>query len=446
MAFKLLNGGEEDHFDKKERRASSVYSQYTDPDVPEEPVILNDATSLSCYTNLTNTIIGSGVLGLPYAIANSGLVLGLGLVVGSACLSMFSLHLLSISATRVPPPASFYSVTEASVPQLTFLIDLAVAIQCFGVCASYLTVVGGLMPDVVSQLGVTDGLFTDRYPWILLGFALVAPLSCFHKMDALKFTSGLSVAFVLFLMVMVLLYSMDVGSLEPCTDDGDDDEECVGDKPLFSLDGNTFRVLSIFIFAFSCQTNIFPVVNELRNPTQGRFDVISRSAIMSAGSIYVAVAVGGFLTYGDQVESNILVSYPKQTMTTIARICVSLLVSFSYPILFLPGRSSIMGLWRGFDKDEDAWLKNNTFRYTVVTAGLLMGSLAVALVVEDLGLIFGFVGATGATIISFILPGISYYKMHAPMQEGPQWKRTGALVLCGLGMVVMPVCTTFLFL
>jgi len=79
-------------------------------------------------------------------------------------------------------------------------------------------------------------------------------------------------------------------------------------------------------------------------------------------------------------------------------------------------------------------------------ACLLLGSLGTSLLVEDLGLIFGFVGATGATMISFILPGISYYKMHEHMQEGPQWKRTGALLLCGLGLVVMPVCTTFLFL
>ena len=78
--------------------------------------------------------------------------------------------------------------------------------------------------------------------------------------------------------------------------------------------------------------------------------------------------------------------------------------------------------------------------------GLLGGTLGTALVVEDLGLIFGFVGATGATMIAFILPGISYYKMHEPMQEGPKWKRTGGLMLAILGCIIMPVCTTFLFL
>lgn len=435
--FKLLS---ED--DKEENRtpAVSVYSHHTD--------VLNEASAISCYTNLTNTIIGSGVLGLPFAIANTGLVLGILLLVASGVLAFFSLHLLSISASKIPPPASFYAVTEASVPQLTFLIDLAVTVQCFGVCSSYLIVVGGLMPDVVLQLGITDGFFTEKYPWILLAFAVVAPLSCFQKMDALKFTSSLSVSFVLFLMVMVFLYALDIDSMDPCRDKGvgDDDGECVGDMPMFSLESNAFRVLSIFVFAFSCQTNMFAVVNELENPSQKRFDTITSSAVLSAGSVYIVVAIAGFLTYGTEVDANILVSYPKTTLTTVARICVSLLVSFSYPILFLPGRTSVMGLWRGFDKDKQAYITNNAFRYSVVTIGLLGGSLATALLVEDLGLIFGLVGATGATIISFILPGISYYKMPDNLKSEPKWKRTCALLLCILGLVIMPVCTTFLFL
>jgi amino acid permease len=105
-----------------------------------------------------------------------------------------------------------------------------------------------------------------------------------------------------------------------------------------------------------------------------------------------------------------------------------------------------MGLWRGFDKDKQAYITNNAFRYSLVTIGLLGGSLATALLVEDLGLIFGLVGATGATIISFILPGISYYKMPDNLKSEPKWKRTCALLLYILGLMIMPVCTTFLFL
>ena len=58
-------------------------------------------------------------------------------------------------------------------------------------------------------------------------------------------------------------------------------------------------------------------------------------------------------------------------LTTVGRLFVTLLVAFSYPIIFQPGRNSILGLWRYFDTlvdaDEDAWIKHNHLRYVIVT-------------------------------------------------------------------------------
>ena len=248
--YKLLERDDEEP--QKTRRASSVYSQYTDPGMPPEPVRLNEASSLSCFTNLTNTIIGAGVLSLPYAVAYSGSMLGIVLVSISGVAQILSLHLLSICAAKVPAPSSFYTVTQASVPSLTVLIDLAVAIQSFGVCSSYLIVMGDLMPDVMDFFGV-EGIWQRRHLWTLLGFSIVAGLSTLKKLDALKYTSGLSVMFVAFLTFMVLFFAIPGDGLHPCDleDDGDD---CVGDKPLVSVDNNTFRVFSIFTNAFSCQS------------------------------------------------------------------------------------------------------------------------------------------------------------------------------------------------
>ena len=67
-----------------------------------------------------------------------------------------------------------------------------------------------------------------------------------------------------------------------------------------------------------------------------------------------------------------------------------------------------------------------------------------AMTVTDLGIIFGLVGATGATMISFILPGAAYYRMHE--NQGPAWKRYGAVALFVSGCIITPVCLVFLFL
>ena len=200
------------------------------------------------------------------------------------------------------------------------------------------------MPDVMDNFSI-NGFWTMRQPWIILGFAIVAPLSCFHNLDALKYTSGLAVVFVLFLMCLVFAYSLPDVGLDACGDDHD----CRGDMPLFALSGGTLRVLSIFIFAFSCQTvsgtapaveiaysvvffcrliltvispaayhfttllqNIFAVVNELRNPTQRRIDSVSTASVFSSLVVYTVVALAGYYTYGDEVDSNILISYPSK--------------------------------------------------------------------------------------------------------------------------------------
>jgi amino acid permease len=239
-----------------------------------------EATWTSCYINLLNTIVGSGMLGLPWAFAQTGWILGTILLLGSAATSIFSLHILSICATKTPQPSSFYSVTEATLPNLTFLVDLAVFLQCYGVCISYLIVISGLMPQVLSGFGVNEGFITDRITWVIIGFCVVAPLSCLKNLDALKYTSGFAMVFVICLTLLIGLYAFGVFGLDPCEDyDLLDGGVCEGEKSNAILSLETFHSLSIFIFAFSCQPNIFAVVNELRKPSQQRFNSVINMAI-----------------------------------------------------------------------------------------------------------------------------------------------------------------------
>lgn len=220
-----------------------------------QDINLNEATVFSSYVNLTNSIIGSGILGLPYAFAASGWTLGYALVLFAGLCTTFSLHCLAICASKVKPPSSFYRVTEASIPKFTFLIDASVASMCFGVGVSYLIVIGGLMPDVMDQLGA-DSFWQHREPWIIIGFSIVGPLSCFKNLDALKFTSAMAIFFVVFIAALVVSYGASP-NLKPCSDDdlddGADDESCVGKTHFITITTNTFRVLGVFIFAYSCQ-------------------------------------------------------------------------------------------------------------------------------------------------------------------------------------------------
>jgi amino acid permease len=450
------------------------------------------ATLLSCFFTLANTIIGSGMLGLPYAYSASGWVIGTLLLMICGMSSAFSLHTLSLCAKKVGAPASFYSVAVQAMPSLTLVIDAAVAIKCFGVATSYLIVIADLMPDVMEQLGAS-GAAQDRHLWVFVGFTIVAPLACLRNIDSLKFTSTMSICFVIFLVWLVVLYSANIPGLDPCAavDDGD---TCTGNTTAAKVDVHTFQVLSIFVFGFTCQQNIFGVTNEMAQPTQERVNKVIGMAVGLAFCVYMLVAGCGYHTYGDAVEPDILVNYPETYLTSVARLFVSLLVAFTYPLQCHPSRRSILSLLHHWDnyrhgmtdndlppagKDLDvtkspmqggvqlsevseAAVKVDThgpppvtggyqlsedgqrLRFILVTAFFLGFSLLIALTVTNLGVVLALVGATGSTTVSYILPGFFYYILFK--DEGPKWKRNLALLQGCVGLVLVPLCLTFIFL
>lgn len=166
-------------------------------------------------------------------------------------LSSFALHCLAQCALLEKHQSSFYSVAHSAMPKLTTLIDVAVSVKCFGVATSYLIVMGDMMPDVMSQFGAPKEL-ESRLLWVCVGFSIVAPLSFLKSLDSLKFTSMLSIFFVGFLTLLILLYSTHADGLDPCVD-VEDDESCEGEKSNFTFNADTMRVFSIFVFGFTCQ-------------------------------------------------------------------------------------------------------------------------------------------------------------------------------------------------
>ena len=70
------------------------------------------ATMWSGFINLTNTIVGAGMLGLPGAFAGTGRVGGTILILLSAFFSAHGLVLLSKAAQRSGLPCSFFQWLE----------------------------------------------------------------------------------------------------------------------------------------------------------------------------------------------------------------------------------------------------------------------------------------------------------------------------------------------
>jgi len=389
---------------------------------------------------LANTLLGgSGLLAVPHAFASAGWALGLVFLLVFAFCSALGCHLLQCSARRIgEAPSSFYSVSNAVAPRWTWLVDGAVMIKCFGVATSYLIIVGDLAPPAFETLGFRS---LHRWQIILLGFAIAGSLACFKNISKLKCTAVGAIVIVIWTTVLIALYAVrPTEELNPCDDD--EDLPCNGASFVPVVTGHPLalgKALPVFIFAFTCQQNIFSICNEVKNATRGRVDRIICAAYLMSGVAFVLAALLGYLTFGDQIESDILKGYPeKSSIVAVTRLLYCLLALFSYPLQIHPSRTSALAL---MDLVRPS-ASGGASRWAAVTVLELAGSLIIAITVLDLGKILAVVGATGSTMVSYILPGLVYAQAFKEFHA----KRVLAIGLLLLGCIVMPTCLTLIFL
>jgi len=370
----------------------------------------------SAYFNMTNTICGAGVLGMPYAFSECGTILGCVLLLCAACFSQLGCYLIALCCAKTGFPATIYSVTRPMHKHAPTVCDVLMLLQLFGAAVAYLIVVGDLMPGSCAQLGLGP-FWARRDVWVVTGFLCAVPLSIPHNIDFLKYSSGACIFFLAFVGLLVLVYSLNWSRADPCAGQVlDDDGPCEGSEFTGAGDSvndisvpNTLRVISIFIFGYCCQVTTFPIANELTAPTKARIRSISFYAILSAGALYFTVALCGYYTYGDSVKTDLLLNYPQVPIITCARMMISFIVTFSYPLQINPGRRSALTLLHNFcDHGEEPTLQTVRVRYFGFTALFLIASLVLGLVLTDLGVVIQVIGATGGCMIMFILPGYCY--------------------------------------
>lgn len=115
-------------------------------------------------------VVGAGVLAMPMAMSQMGIVLGIVVIVWSGMAAAFGLYLQTQCARYLDRGnSSFFALSQITYPNAAVLFDAAIAIKCFGVSVSYLIIIGDLMPDVVR--GFNEGadavpFLVDRHFWI----------------------------------------------------------------------------------------------------------------------------------------------------------------------------------------------------------------------------------------------------------------------------------------
>jgi len=298
-----------------------------------------------------------------------------------------------------------------------------------------------MLSGVAHQLGVEN---VNRQYAIICGFALVGPLSCFKHLNGLRFFAMVTLLIIVWTTLMTVLFFFRAGpAFEPCAMSGET-------LPCHGATFGTFpdditelgKRASAFIFAFVCQMNIFTICNEVADTSPIRTNALIVIAHLVAGGLMFAAGLFSYATYGTQVQPDMLMSYPNTRIIGITRLLYIVVAVVSFPVQAHPCRQAALALFGKLVPPAASISRGGTKSWWAVTIGILLSSLIVGLLVDDLGIVYGLVGGTASTAVSYIIPAHLYIRT-CPT---PHLKRTLAIGLLALGWTIIPVSSILVIL
>ncbi|XP_076859819.1 sodium-coupled neutral amino acid transporter 5b [Brachyhypopomus gauderio] len=402
--------------------------------------------------NLSNAIMGSGILGLSYALSNTGIILFPILLTCIAVLSSYSIHLLLRSAGVVGIRAYEQLGKRALGHTGKIMAALVITMHNIGAMSSYLFIVKYELPLVIQAfLGLHHStgqwFLNGNYLIIIVSICIILPLALMRQLGYLGYTSGFSLTCMVFFLISVIYKKFNI----PCPLEGFSnytatntsiDGQC--EAQYITINQQTAYTVPILAFAFVCHPEVLPIYTELRNPTKRRMQAIANVSILGMFVMYLLTAIFGYLTFYASTEAELLHTYSKVDSLDILILCVRLAVlvavTLTVPVVLFPIRRALTQLL--FPEKPFHWC-----RHISIAVCLLIFVNLLVIFVPNIRDIFGIIGATSAPSLIFILPGLFYIRI-VPKEQEPTFSRPKIQAACftALGFIFMSMSLTFIAL
>ncbi|XP_062051100.1 sodium-coupled neutral amino acid symporter 1 isoform X1 [Lepus europaeus] len=385
--------------------------------------------------NLSNAIMGSGILGLAFALANTGILLFLILLTSVTLLSIYSINLLLICSKETG--CMVYEKLGEQVFGTTgkLVIFGATSLQNTGAMLSYLFIVKNELPSALKFLMGKEEAFSAWYVdgrvlVVVVTFGIILPLCLLKNLGYLGYTSGFSLSCMVFFLIVVIYKKFQIPCGGPelnATVNANltDTEACTPKYVTFN--SKTVYALPTIAFAFVCHPSVLPIYSELKDRSQKKMQMVSNISFFAMFVMYFLTAIFGYLTFYENVQSDLLHKYQsKDVLILTVRLAVIVAVILTVPVLFFTVRSSLFELAKK--------TKFNLCRHILVTLVLLVVINLLVIFIPSMKDIFGVVGVTSANMLIFILPSSLYLKI-TNQDEDKGTQRIWAALFLGLGVL-----------
>ncbi|KPA76584.1 amino acid permease-like protein (AAT26) [Leptomonas pyrrhocoris] len=311
---------------------------------------LRSGSTLGAALSLAVTTMGAGILTLPSAYADAGIIPATLVLTGVAVFTVFSIDCIVLAIEKIGRNSYEELTGELLGRHAEEFIRWMLLIYNVGSAIGYLVVIGDLIdplqPLVTSHFPL---LTTSKHTLLAVWTVLILPLSCVPTLGALHVSSFLAITATSLICCMIIFRYFVPGPTEPSAMTAQ--AVASGTATASWWWGvNPLLALPIIMFSFDCQSLVFQIYAGLDDMRRSNMMKVSVLSLIVTGVIHAAVGFFGYISNPIDVRDNIISNYdPKvDRLFTVGYVLYAAPIILAFVIMLFPIRDSIFILWYGY--------------------------------------------------------------------------------------------------
>ncbi|KAF7286687.1 hypothetical protein GWI33_004710 [Rhynchophorus ferrugineus] len=395
----------------------------------------NDKKSSLHYAsfNFINSIIGSGVIGIPYALHEAGFGFGLILLVFVAYVTDYSL-ILMIKAGHISGRFSYPGIMEAAFGKPGFiLLGTLQFFYPFIAMVSYNVVVGDTVTKVIVRVADIgpQNIFAKREVIVLIATIFITIPLCLYrdiaKLAKISFFSLVCIGFILFSIFLRIGKLSDIVPEHP--------------HSWKFINADIVPAIGIMAFAFMCHHNTFLIYSSISDASQKKWETVTHASIITSLIVACLFGIAGYSTFKAYSQGDLLENYCwDDDFMNVSRLLFSIQILLTYPIECFVTRevieNSIM------QRDPNVPMPESV--HYAITLTIVITTYLISMATDCLGVVLELNGVLAAVPLAYVLPALCYLRL----EDGIIFSREKlpALGVAVFGLAVAVLGVIFLFM
>ncbi|KAK4988386.1 hypothetical protein LTR66_007342 [Elasticomyces elasticus] len=370
---------------------------------------------------LLKSFVGTGVLFLPRAFLNGGMLFSNLVLLFIALLSFWCFILLV--NTRLKVPTSFGDMGGQLYGwPVKALINFSLVISQIGFASAYIVFVSENLQAFIMAVSQCRTFIDIKY-MILMQMVVFLPLSLYRNINNIQKLALVADAFIC--LGLIYLYYYDIYTIAS--------QHGVADIVNFNKDSWTLFI-GTAIFTFEGIGLIIPIQSGMKDPT--KFPRVLGAVMVVISVIFISMGALSYAAYGSSTKTVIILNMPQDNkMVNGVQFIYSLAILLSTPLQIYPAIEITSQQLFSRTGKYNPWIKwkKNVFRFFMV---MLCAGIA-WLGANDLDKFVALVGSFACIPLVYIYPPLLHYRAVSTKT----WQRTADVLLCVFGFVVMGYTT-----